>query len=68
MVKYTLENIDFRDKYKIAFYCSYAFIFLLLVLAAVLSNFEIWPFEVYKRKYAPPGVSPGGNISPFVDK
>ena len=69
-MEYILDNNDnrYNDKYKIAFYCAYGFLFILLVVASILSSFEIWPFEPYKRSYAPPGIGPAQNVSPYISK
>lgn len=46
-------------------YVMYALIFAILAVAAVLSTLEIWPFSVYQRNYAPPGITTGSNKSPY---
>jgi hypothetical protein len=28
-------------------------------------NHKLWPFNFYKRTYAPPGISTGANQSPY---
>lgn len=53
------------EKIHIIMYCGYTFIFLLLIISAILSMFELWPFNFYKRTYAPPGISTGANQSPY---
>lgn len=50
----------------IAMYVCYALLFIILAVAAVLSTLEIWPFNVYKRSYSPPGISTGENKSPYL--
>ena len=50
----------------IIMYVCYALLFIILVVTAVLSTLEIWPFNVYQRKYSPPGVSTGENKSPYL--
>jgi hypothetical protein len=53
------------EKIHIIMYCGYTFILLLLIISAILSMFEVWPFNFYKRTYAPPGISTGANQSPY---
>ena len=50
----------------IVMYVCYALIFAILTISAVLSTLEIWPFNPYQRKYAPPGISTGDNKSPYL--
>ena len=54
------------EKQKILMITFYAFILVILGVAATLSSLEIWPFNVYKRNYAPPGISDGKNKSPYT--
>lgn len=56
------------EKIKILMFIFYAFILVILAVTATLSTLEIWPFEVYQRKYAPPGISTGQNKSPYTPK
>jgi hypothetical protein len=46
-------------------YSVYTFIFILLAVIATLSMTATFPFNPYKRNYAPPGISDGSNKSPY---
>lgn len=53
------------ERIKIIMIIFYMFIMVILAISAVLSSLEIWPFNVYQRKYAPAGISTGQNKSPY---
>jgi len=56
------------EKLKIIMLSCYSLIFIVLVVAAVLSVLELWIFKPYERKYAPPHISTGQNKSPYTLK
>jgi len=49
-------------------YAGYAIIILLLIASFILNIFEVFPFNVYKRGFAPTEISTGDNKSPYTEK
>lgn len=64
----TVEKIDdlplSKTRKTMLYY--FGFLFLVLVIFLLLSIFEVYPFEVYIRKYAPLGITDGKNKSPYT--
>ena len=60
-----LEKLPFSKEHYILL-GGYAFIILCLGILLALSLTETFPFDIYKRDYAPPGISTGQNVSPYT--
>jgi hypothetical protein len=61
-----MEKEGRTESIHIQMYVMYAFTFVILLAAAIMSTTETWIFKPYKRSYAPPGISDGQNKSPFT--